>query len=70
MCVKYATLLTKDAQAVYVLAEENQTLQKMWTEYANCVRFDKYTKELQIELISFISLENINVTITETILKY
>ena len=27
-------------------------------------------KELQIELISFRSLENINVTITETILKY
>ena len=62
VCVKYATLLTKDAQAVYVLAEENQTLQKMWTEYANCVRFDKYTKELQIEFLKNIDLseENIN----------
>lgn len=62
VCVKYATLLTKDAQDVYVLAEENQTLQKMWTEYANCVRFDKYTKELQIEFLKNIDLseENIN----------
>ena len=62
VCVKYATLLTQDAQAVYVLAEENQTLQKMWTEYANCVRFDKYTKELQIEFLKNIDLseENIN----------
>lgn len=61
VCVKYATLLTKDAQAVYVLAEENQTLQKMWTEYANCVRFDKYTKELQIEFLKNIDLSEENI---------
>lgn len=67
VCVKYATLLTKDAQAVYVLAEENQTLQKMWTEYANCVRFDKYTKELQIEFLKNIDLSEENINLVWTV---
>lgn len=49
-CQKYATIITRDAAQVYVLAEANHSLEQEWTVFNNAITYER-----RPERISFCS---------------
>ncbi len=65
VCQKYATALTKDANYVYMIADENNGLEKDWREFDNTLRFEgnpERKARLQEEMLKRIDLAEKNIT--------
>lgn len=46
-CLKYATILTKDAGMVHLIAEENNKLEKEWKKFDNAITYEINSDKLE-----------------------
>ncbi|MGM9791777.1 MAG: TIR domain-containing protein [Candidatus Cryptobacteroides sp.] len=64
VCEQYADSIVKDASAVYSIVQEHQDVTKVWTEYANAVKYrspEKIISNLKGRVIDAASLAETNI---------
>ena len=63
VCLKYATLLTKDAECVYAIVDENHNLAESWEEFKNVLNYESRPErvaQMQQEMLERIDLARTN----------
>lgn len=65
-CQKYATIITRDAAQVYVLAEANHSLEQEWTVFNNAINFERRPERISFlkkDMLGKIDLAVKNITV-------